>query len=60
MVSIHYINNKLKRQFEDIHYLMCIWQLKNAVYGSMFFECEKPEDMQGMNKSLHIFRFLVA
>jgi hypothetical protein len=33
----------------------CIWQLKNAVYGSMFFECKKAENIQGMNKNLHIF-----
>jgi hypothetical protein len=37
----------------------CIWQLKNAGYGSMFFECKKAENMQEMNKNLHVFGLLI-
>ncbi len=36
----------------------CIWQLKNG-YGSMFFECKKAENMQEINKNLHIFGLLI-
>ncbi|KIL73924.1 hypothetical protein SD78_2982 [Bacillus badius] len=33
------------------------WHLKSAVYGRIFFEYKKAENMQEMNKNLHIFSF---
>jgi hypothetical protein len=36
-----------------------IRQLKNTVYGSMFFECKKAENMQKVSKNLHVFSLLI-
>lgn len=38
---------------------ICIWQLKSAVYDSMFFECKKADNMQEVNKNLHNFGLLI-
>lgn len=43
--------------------LFCIWQLKNAINGRMFFECKKSRYTQVVHKTLHIlgslFLFLI-
>ncbi|MBT2721454.1 DUF4393 domain-containing protein [Bacillus sp. ISL-46] len=32
----------------------CIWQLKNAINGSIFYECKKSQNTQVVYKKLHI------
>ena len=39
---------------------MCIWQSKNAVYGSMFYEWKKSLNVQEMHKTLHILGSLIV
>ncbi|MGG3694205.1 hypothetical protein [Heyndrickxia ginsengihumi] len=47
-----------------MHYIFliirnCIWQLKNAVYDSMFFLYKKAKNMHKMNENLHIFGLFI-
>lgn len=37
----------------------CIWQLNNAVYGGMFFECKKAKSMQELNTNLYVLGLLI-
>jgi ribosomal protein S6 len=57
-MCLNVIRNYFTFHFRTIDY--CIWQLRNAVYGSMFFECKKAENIQEMNKNLHIFGLFIT
>ena len=37
----------------------CIWQLKNAFNGSIFYECKKSQNPQVVHKNLHILGSLI-
>ena len=46
---IYRVNNSY-----NINSTNCIWQLKNAINGSIYYECKKNQNTQVGHKNLHI------
>lgn len=55
-------SSKLTTQFVCYHNQLmfnCIWQLKIAINGSIFYECKKSQNTQVVHKNLHILGSLI-